>query len=189
VATVTLRDFQPYNTWRIQDSGQRYDGGEPVFYHLDMSSDKIYSYQSPKCLRYKCVALLLWTVIAHVIKIAKRVFDVATLYCFCSHDDHSRSRYSLKERVTNLIQDPLKTLATPLLVILLEISAFYGVFNPFDGRKLYATVERAAYQWFGMEGVDIFCRPDRPYYCAPCFQPGQEIRHALGGDPNKPEAW
>lgn len=50
--------------------------------------------------------------------------------------------------------------ATPLLYVGLCFSSIYGIFSPYNGRKLYATLERVAY-----EGAVL----------APCFQPSNEL--------------
>lgn len=57
----------------------------------------------------------------------------------------------------------------PIAIIRLELAVIYGVFRPYDSRKLYATLERAQY------GRHIL---------APCFQPGA-TNHLFGGDAYK----
>ena len=54
-----------------------------------------------------------------------------------------------------------------------ELAALYGCIRPYDGRKLYATIERAMY------GDSVL---------APCFQPSP-TSHALGGDINRKDVF
>lgn len=194
MATITLKDFQPWNKWTEHyQYGNGYDSYDRTV-HLDESTTRTYWYQSTGTIRVKSLALLVWTVAAHVIRIATRVFSFLTLYHFHYHEgapDQSGYttyvHYSLKERAIEAGKDILKTLATPFVVLFLESAALYGILNPFDGRKLYATWERFSYQALGIEGIDLFCRPS-PGFCAPCFQP-DATRHALGGDALNGNAW
>lgn len=41
--------------------------------------------------------------------------------------------------------DFLRIILTPLAIAGLEVSALFGLLSPYDGRKLYATIERALY--------------------------------------------
>ncbi|MBS4171388.1 hypothetical protein NEOC95_002136 [Neochlamydia sp. AcF95] len=62
---------------------------------------------------------------------------------------------------------------TPVALVGLELAAIYGIFTPYNGRKLYASIERAQYGKFTL---------------APCFQPGPTC-HASGGNPQKRDAF
>ncbi len=194
MASITRKDFQPWNQWTEHDVYDEY-GCSPRFVHRDESTNRTYWSQSSDTLRSKCAGLLFWTIAAHVSRIAMRVFSFITLYHFSYHHHAStdqsgystRVHYSLKERAIEACKDTLKILGTPGLVLFLECAAFYGLFNPYDGRKLYATGERFAYQVLGMEGLELFYFPG-PAYCAPCFQP-DATHHALGGDSHNGDAW
>jgi hypothetical protein len=76
-------------------------------------------------------------------------------------------QYSFQERLKDAGKDLLRVVTTPIALVGLELAAIYGIFNPYDGRKLYASIERAQYGNFIL---------------APCFQPDPRY-HALGGDP------
>jgi len=67
----------------------------------------------------------------------------------------------------------LRIVATPLVLVALELSALYGIFRPYDGRKLYASFERMQYNH---------------WILAPCFQPSP-TNHLLGGDAKKQNAY
>ena len=67
----------------------------------------------------------------------------------------------------------MRIIATPVSILGLELAAIYGIFQPYDGRKLYASFERATYGNFIL---------------APCFQPDPKY-HALGGDINEKDAF
>lgn len=193
MSTVTIRDFQPWNNWTDTHAMDIYGYNEE--FHCDESTKKRYWIQSPDTLREKCGLLMPWTVLAHTYRIALRILSFISLYQFHYRSngqvDESGYRvmihYSLKERVKEAGKDLLKIIATPVLVLFLESAALYGLLNPYDGRKLYASGERFAYEALGMEGVDLFDRP-APAYCAPCFQP-DATHHALGGDANDGNAW
>lgn len=70
-------------------------------------------------------------------------------------------------------QDILRIIATPFSILGLELAAIYGMFRPYDGRKLYGSIERATY------GKAIL---------APCFQPNP-TSHAFGGSTDQKDAF
>lgn len=78
-----------------------------------------------------------------------------------------------KSRLKDAGKDFLRIIAQPVTLVGLELAAIYGLFRPYDGRKLYASFERAAY------GDSIL---------APCFQPDPE-KHLFGGNMNKRDAY
>lgn len=179
--TITLKDFNPWNQWKEvkiphRDRVSEYDSGER---HQDQSTGRIYWLQDKDTLRMKCTALLIWTVVAHVVKMISRIGCVFARPI-------SDSRATLKERFINSGKDVLRIVVTPVLVVYLEMAALYGIFNPYDGRKLYASGERFAYNNLNIDSIDLFGR--FPSICAPCFQPNA-THHALGGDQNNANAW
>jgi hypothetical protein len=90
-----------------------------------------------------------------VINLAYRVVKVASLSHFWLPNSKPSS-YDLTGRLKNCAVDTLRVLTTPLAPIALQLTAIYGLFRPYDARKLYATIERAQYGNFIL---------------APCFQP------------------
>jgi len=81
--------------------------------------------------------------------------------------------YSFNASLKEAGKDLLRIFTTPIAYVGLELAAIYGRFRPYDGRKLYATIERAQYGHFIL---------------APCFQP-QATRHLFGGDINNKNAF
>ena len=189
--SISVKDFHPWNTWKR--SYERCTIGNDREWrdiHRDTTTDRIYLYQSKEVLREKHGALLVWTVVAHVIKIAKRTLSILTLNQLTIPKQTDTKKWCILHRIKQGMikscKDVLKIALTPILVVSLEGAAFYGLFNPYDGRKLYASFERLAHSKFKMEGIDIFDRT--PALCAPCFQPNP-THHAMGGDIANGEAW
>jgi hypothetical protein len=83
------------------------------------------------------------------------------------------TKYNFRARFIDSAKDLLAVVTAPISLVALEIAALYGCIRPYDGRKLYATLERAVY------GDSVL---------APCFQPSP-TSHALGGDINKKNAF
>lgn len=54
-------------------------------------------------------------------------------------------KYNFKARLIEAGKDLLRIVASPIAIIGLELAAIYGLMRPYDGRKLYATFERAIY--------------------------------------------
>jgi hypothetical protein len=99
---------------------------------------------------------------ASVFNIAYRIFKLVTFSHFWVEkksevNESGEREYNFKARLTDAGQDLLRIVATPVAIIGLELVAIYGLFRPYDGRKLYASIERATY------GNGML---------APCFQPG-----------------
>jgi len=104
--------------------------------------------------------------------VAFRILKLATL----SHlwiRKAGEDKYNFKARVKDAAVDLLKVAIHPIVIVGLELAAIYGVFRPYDGRKLYASLERAQY------GNHVL---------APCFQPDPR-RHLFGGDINKRDVY
>ena len=87
--------------------------------------------------------------------------------------DSSKRLKSDENKLADAGKDSLRIVAAPFSILGLELAALYGLIRPYDGRKMYATIERAMY------GNPIL---------APCFQPEPE-RHAFGGDINERNAF
>jgi hypothetical protein len=152
---VTIKDFQPVNTWESEP-------GTP--YLLDMTTGNRYWNEPKGVVGTKAFLLALGTPIVHAIALTIQVFASAlkliTLWHFWGH---TGEKETLKEKLLHAGADFLKIAAAPLALAGLELSAIYGIFRPYDGRKLYASFERAEYGH---------------YVLAPCFQPNPE-RHLL----------
>lgn len=169
---VSIKDFQPINTWKLDLDGPKWFYSNEPRYIIDTTTDRRYWNESKGCVGFKCFLLTLGTPIVHpiaaIVNIAIRVLKILSLSHFWLPTSHS-----LKGRLKDVGQDLLKILISPLVIPALELAAIYGMVTPYDGRKLYASIERAIYGSFIL---------------APCFQPDPEI-HAFGGNPLEQNAY
>jgi hypothetical protein len=169
---TSLKDFNPFNKWKVDPYGSDYQDGQPM-YIIDQTTGKRYFNETKGCVRTKCSLLTLGTPFVHsiaaILNLAYRILRLITFYHF-SKDD---KKYTFKTRLIDAGKDFLRIVATPFSIIGLELSAIYGIFRPYDGRKLYASFERAEYGNFIL---------------APCFQPDPRY-HALGGNVYKRNDW
>ncbi len=165
---VTSNDFQLVNNWILDTEGPTYScckqhTGIPRFV-IDKSTNRKYFNETPVLVGFKCFLLSLGTPLIHVpaalINMAYRLVKLVTL-------SHFRGAFD-KQHFNAAGIDLLRIVAAPLAIVGLELAALYGMIRPYDGRKLYATIERATYGNFIL---------------APCFQPDPKY-HALGGDVN-----
>jgi hypothetical protein len=177
--SIELRDFQLVNTWKPEATGPAWDYGtgrsEPMFL-VDQATNRRYLNENPWIVRVKCGLLGLATPIAHPIaSVANIVYRIARLFSFVHFREPriGEQKYNFMARLQSAGRDLARVVATPFSLIGLQFAALYGLFRPYDGRKLYATLERATYGHF---------------IIAPCFQPGPKY-HAFGGDINKPNSF
>ena len=80
---------------------------------------------------------------------------------------------SFDTRLREAKLDLLRIFTSPIAILALELVAIYGIYDPMNGRKLYASIERAQYE---------------DPILAPCFQPSPAY-HLLGGKPYNPYAF
>jgi hypothetical protein len=179
---VNWGDWCPWNSWEpawspslatyVKDPQKGYWSASAI---VDMTTGKPYGHEYPGLIRFKCFWLILGTPIVHAITIicnlVYRLFLLMTFAHFWADDQ----KYSFAARLLYCGTDLLRIVAAPLAIIGLELAALYGLFNPLDGRKLYATIERAEYGNFIL---------------APCFQP-DPMGHLFSGPideehPNEP---
>lgn len=175
MSSINLRDFQPINTWKPDSDGPKWSDGDPR-YLIDATTKRRYWNESKGCVGFKCFLLTLGTPIVHsiasLVNVAYRIVKLVTLSHFWM-DKKGEKSYSFKERSKDAGKDLLRVIMTPIAFVGLELAAIYGMFTPYNGRKLYGSIERAQY------GNSIL---------APCFQP-DPTRHALGGNPEEKNAF
>lgn len=193
--TITIRDFIPINTWTLDNEGPiwvpdfppidesdldnqgsiyHYNDFNPK-YIIDESTGRRYWNESKGIVRFKCALLTVGTPLIHpltsvVTGVGLSALRVLSLSHFWAPYDINAS---FSEKLVNMSTDLLKIVIWPLFLLALELSAIYGLISPYNGRKLYASLERAYY-----DGAVL----------APCFQP-DPTRHAFGGDPTKRNAF
>jgi len=189
---ITLKDFCPLNRWVISTPSNRI---------IDCTTGREYLNQSQSTIRYKCLLLTVLTPIIHLIAgvehVAYRIIRLVSFYNFWSSDNKT-----WEDKFKAAGKDLLLMITQPLAVLSLQLSALYGLLRPLDGRKLYATIERAQYPGFASFaytaiGVICFGEPygeyykelaEEPFLFAPCFQP-DATSHFFGGDIKSRDAW
>lgn len=173
--SICIKDFQPINNWHVDLEGHKFDTGEPQFI-IDESIGRKYLNEDNGIIRFKCFLLTFGTPIIHaatsLVNIAYRILKLVSFYHFWAEKPEEKS-YDFQARLFDASIDLLRIFTQPFAYIGLELAAIYGVFDPLNGRKIYATIERAQYGNFIL---------------APCFQPEPE-EHLLGGDLNQRNAF
>lgn len=170
---VLNADFTISNRWTLDSNGEKWPFGERCgqpMYLIDNTTGRRYLNESKTIVRIKCFLLTLGTPLAHpfvsIINIAYRILKLISLSHFWIEKKNEEKKYNFKARSADAGYDLLRIFATPVSIVCLELAALYGCFRPYDGRKLYASLERATYG---------------NYILAPCFQPDPK-RHLFGGD-------
>jgi hypothetical protein len=168
---TTIKDFQPISTWTVDTEGGKWEGENEPKYLLDESTGRRYFNESKGCVRFKCIGLSLITPFAHLIAtVVNVIYRVLKIISFANFWlPREGDSYDFKGRLKDTGLDAARIVLAPITLLSLELSSIYGWFTPYNGRKLYATIERASYGDFIL---------------APCFQPDPQ-KHAFGGDVNK----
>jgi hypothetical protein len=153
---VCRADFNLVSEWKIERSGPKcVDCGAPL-YVIDKATGRRYSNESKLAISLKCASLALLTLPFHalgaIVVVAYRIIKAISRFL------PSRKLHHFSARYTAAGKDLAKAVAAPLAVIGLEAAALYGIFRPLNGRKIYATLERATY---------------KDSVLAPSFQPDQ----------------
>lgn len=178
--TVSIRDFQPINNWMPDFKGEKYTccskhTEDPLFI-IDESTNRRYSNESQHVTGLKCFLLTLGTPVVHsigsLVNLIYRIAKLITLSHFWIMQGEGQNN-SFKARLGEAGEDLLRLVATPFAPLGLELAALYGTIRPYDGRKLYASIERGIY------GNSIL---------APCFQPDPKY-HAFGGEMGDKDAF
>ncbi len=169
--TTTIDDFQPLNKWECEKLDPKKTvatwknaPNTPKFI-IDKTTGKRYLNESKDTVRDKCILLFLGT-----IPIQPILFIINSVKLF----PKTLSNIALQIKEGNykkVVKDIAKKIARvvffPFTLLALVLAAFYGIVNPYDGRKLYASIERV-----GLVG---------PILLAPCFQPNP-TSHFFGSD-------
>jgi hypothetical protein len=152
-----LNNFFPINDWKTEEDGKKwlrkwlpnesdeaeYDG-KPK-YLIDSSTGRSYLNESRNFVRFKCFGLALATPFVHAVaavcNIAYRALILISFYPFWKD-----TKQSLGSRMTDAGKELLRGALTPIAYVGLELAAIYGILNPYDGRKIYSTLERETYQ-------------------------------------------
>jgi len=167
IARFQWVDITPTSNW------EKIDGGifqESVI--VDKTTNFMYLYEHKSTIRKKGLALALLGVpilgtVGTIIEIASAFFRLI------GFEDYSdKTRYHQTTRLGDLTRVLFGALTIPARILV----AAYTIVCPYNGRKLYSTIERL---FHGSESIK---------HTAPCFQPFAQ-RHLLGGSTSDPNAW
>jgi|GEM_PF-758719 len=156
---LSMRDFHPISRWNQDLNGEKWKDTLEYKFIVDQTAHRRYWNDPKGLIRKKCLLLTLGTPFVHpitsIVNVAYRILKLATLSHFLTEKE-GEGKYNFKTRLADAGKDLLRIVATPLSILGLELAAIYGIFQPYDGRKLYASIERATYS---------------KYTLAPCCQP------------------
>ena len=154
---VTLSDFHPYNTWTVVNGPELLTKGFADY--ITDGTGRRYFNAPQGMVSSKCFLLVLGTPIVHpiaaIFNVLYRLLKLVTFSHFWIPKEEETT-YNFKARLKDAGEDLLRIVASPLAIVGLELAAIYGLLMPLNGRKLYATFERATY------GCAVLAR---------CFQP------------------
>lgn len=179
--SITLKHFCPINSW---------EKSEDQYYLIDKSTQEKYSFDSPSTVREKCALAFVVTPLVHtiglILNLANRITKLILLaHLWCP----SPNTYNINERLSEAGKDIARVATTPLILIgLLFASAYGATCRPYDGQKLYATLERFAYQGAYHRFILRNKEDLQNGLVGLCFQPEPRI-HLFGGNMGDKDAW
>ncbi len=152
--SVKLKDFCPVNKWEVDENGSpwfKYCPKEKLGtpkYILDQTTGRKYRNEYRSTIRIKCLVITasspLTLTLLPVLNVAYRILKLVTLTHFWVKKE-DEVKYDFKARLADAGKDLLRIVATPLVIVGMPLASIYGLIRPYDGRKLYATFERAIY--------------------------------------------
>ncbi|MDF1684709.1 MAG: hypothetical protein P1U36_08655 [Legionellaceae bacterium] len=157
---LSLNHFYPISSFEFKHTG--------LYRHeiFDTRTSDSYLYEEFCVIRLKCIVLLVSMPIFYTTKIILDVIDIiSALYDLIVHtafdtavesEEACRNQDALLQDGVDLIKQIAHLILTPVYIVLLEMAALYGLVSPYNGRKLFASIER-----FNC-GAAV---------AAPCFQP------------------
>ena len=186
---LSLAHFNPFSMWRKVDYTKEKKislyplcpelyGNEriPGFYNLmDLETEDLYFEEDILYTRLKCVLLTISTPIFQtlivILHTVINLLKLITLYDFTkeinNEDQFKTANDIFNERLYDTAFTLLHVLFAPICIVLMELSALYGIFSPHNGRKLYASFERL----INDDNDEIESYLGISKYRAPCFQP------------------
>lgn len=179
---IRLAHFKLVNEWT--ESGS---------YLIDKALDDKYFFESVDTVRAKFFMLSPASFIVQPIGLTLNVCNKTIKIALFAHFwNPGQGKYSFTARLAEWAKDLFVVVATPLILIGLLFSAFYGAICPdhvYDARKLYASFERLAYSGgYQRFGMGFYGGGPHNYVIAPCFQPDPQA-HLGGGQLGEIDAW
>ncbi len=170
---MTWEHFRLCSFWTVAHDTKKYKNSSEPMYIIDSQTGDRYFNEDTDVIRFKCALLTFGTPIVHTLAaiahIAYNLIKLLSFYHFwktLDNNNYENPEYNLKQRSLDAGEDLFHILFAPINILLLEFAALYGIIMPHDGRKLYASLERFAFD----DSV-----------LAPCFQPDPQ-EHLFGGD-------
>lgn len=153
---VTVKDFYIVSQWKVDRDGPNFDPEcgeiaedlERKQFIIDETTGRRYVNESVESIRCKCFLLIFGT------PFMQPLFSIGGAVYAAVDVCKERSRWR------NLVKRLEEVVVTPFALLGLEFAAMYGVARPLDGRKLYATIERAVY---GERSIVASFQPEREY--------------------------
>lgn len=164
--SITWRDFIPLNSWKVDLEGDRIErtGENPIYCHI---TDGHRSYYNNRPSR---IAMLCNTLIVDPARLLARLIvktlAIVTLFPLWQQQQPRSLIGRVNDYLWNFVDIPVQI----VFFAAKELSSVYGIVTPFNGRKLYASFERLAWNLgvgIGMPSgrglLELNLQPDLPF--------------------------
>lgn len=170
---VVLNDFHPWTEW-TEVGGHNFRNSNIPQLIQNGRTEKLYFNDDRWTIRGKGALLIVGVPIIHSVllvqNIAERVVRIVTFSHFWRDVPEENGHYSLCGRVCALSADVLRIALAPIALVGMELAAIYMVFNPLDGKKIYAAIEQLEYGSWNL----------------PCMHPGYNPTERIDLSPAPP---
>ncbi len=145
--SVTIKDFYPINEWKPHEAGPKDCLNIPK-YIIDNSTGRYYLNSPKNWTRVKFILMIPISPLTHMAGVIGNVFyRIIKILCFIPllRNIYSVKNWSLSDVFAETGKDLLRIIASIPVFFGLQISVFLGMVSPNNGKKVYATIERAYY--------------------------------------------
>ena len=139
---ISLGNFTPVNQWIPDDAATTWKDSDERALLIDQTTGNRYLNISEKTLLACSAIVVVVSPIIEAIGVVANVIDFAsfTIYWIKGEDANTENYFIAK--IINVGIRLLKIAAAPISFVALELAAIYGLFRPYDGRKMYEIITR-----------------------------------------------
>jgi|GEM_PF-2687415 len=147
MSRIEFGDFNPISGWKDDESSTLQFNGTSR-YVIDLTTKKRYLKESPNELRKEFATMFVCGIFIHTLGAISSIFEnVVRVLSFRSFFEHTHTKEESRfgNRAIHFLADIGRIATAPVAVVALQIACLYGIVFPNNGRKIYATIDRAQF--------------------------------------------
>jgi len=162
---LTIRDFQPFNSWSVPSTPKGFWGQSQETMPKDLvdeTTGRVYWYSSEGKTRLICLFAAVTTPLVFSIRmtmdVVALVLNVVSLGFYRAQ--WNAGKLTLMKCVQEGTKDAIRAcghvMVQPIVGMAMNLFALYGLVRPYDGRKLYSSMDR---YWHGEANLSRWFHP------------------------------